>query len=196
MKWNADHTISRVEAEAQGIPQHEQDRMVVPNIRIQKTQECSRCYQARRRAENPEAFREKWRQAKAEAYVPAELLITAAVPPTTACSYDAAHQRVKHYRGYASKHVCPCGAQAQEWSYRGGSSYEMQGAHTKRYNSGKQGEVFSTWSTNITDYDALCRPCHEERDLGKVHKGFFLTASSVPPSAPHFLSLTGCQEAL
>lgn len=31
MRWNADHTISRVEAEAAGIPQHEQDRLVVPS---------------------------------------------------------------------------------------------------------------------------------------------------------------------
>lgn len=31
MRWNADHTISRVEAEAMGIPQHEQDRMVAPS---------------------------------------------------------------------------------------------------------------------------------------------------------------------
>jgi hypothetical protein len=31
MRWNADHPISRVEAEAAGIPQHEQDRMVVPS---------------------------------------------------------------------------------------------------------------------------------------------------------------------
>lgn len=31
MKWNADHPIARVDAEAQGIPQHEQDRMVVPS---------------------------------------------------------------------------------------------------------------------------------------------------------------------
>jgi hypothetical protein len=31
MRWNADHPISRVEAEAMGIPQHEQDAMVVPS---------------------------------------------------------------------------------------------------------------------------------------------------------------------
>jgi hypothetical protein len=31
MKWNADHTIARVEAEAAGMPEHEQDRMVVPS---------------------------------------------------------------------------------------------------------------------------------------------------------------------
>lgn len=33
MQWNADHPISRVEAEAQGVPQHEQDAMVVPSHR-------------------------------------------------------------------------------------------------------------------------------------------------------------------
>lgn len=33
MKWNADHPLSRVEAEALGIPAHEQDRTVVPSHR-------------------------------------------------------------------------------------------------------------------------------------------------------------------
>lgn len=33
MKWNADHPIARVDAEAAGIPQHEQDAMVVPSHR-------------------------------------------------------------------------------------------------------------------------------------------------------------------
>ena len=155
---------------------------------IVKTQECKRCYQARWRAENLEKRRAQDRAAQARRYVPV-LTYTAAVPPTTACSYEVAHQRVRNYRGKASQRVCVCGAQAEQWSYRNSSSYEQQGTR-----EGKPG-VFR-WSTNITDYDALCRPCHEERDLGKVHKGFFLTASSVPPSAPHFLSLTGRQEAL
>jgi hypothetical protein len=33
MRWNADHPTARVHAEAQGIPEHEQDRTVVPSHR-------------------------------------------------------------------------------------------------------------------------------------------------------------------
>lgn len=33
MKWHADHPLSRYEAEALGIPEHEQDAMVVPSHR-------------------------------------------------------------------------------------------------------------------------------------------------------------------
>lgn len=33
MQWNADHPTARVHAEAQGVPQHEQDRSVVPSHR-------------------------------------------------------------------------------------------------------------------------------------------------------------------
>lgn len=31
MKWHADHPLARVDAEAMGIPEHEQDRTVVPS---------------------------------------------------------------------------------------------------------------------------------------------------------------------
>lgn len=103
-------------------------------------------------------------------------LITAAVPPTTPCTYDAAHQRVYYYRGRARERVCPCGAQAEEWSYRGGSSYEMQGVRERRYARGRIDVVHSTWSTNITDYDALCHECHVIRDS----KPFSDAAQRVP----------------
>lgn len=33
MRWNADHPTARVHAEALGIPEHEQDRTVVPSHR-------------------------------------------------------------------------------------------------------------------------------------------------------------------
>lgn len=39
------------------------------NIRILKTTECGKCYQARRRAEKPEEFRARWRKDAMKAYV-------------------------------------------------------------------------------------------------------------------------------
>jgi len=91
-------------------------------------------------------------------------LITAAVPTTAPCSYDAAHQRVEYWRGRAVEHTCLCGEPAEEWSYRNFSTYEMTGQRRKRYPNGSYGMINSRWSTNVTDYDALCKPCHEVRD--------------------------------
>lgn len=119
-------------------------------------------------------------------------LITAAVPTTKPCSYDAAHQRVEYWRGRACERVCPCGAQAEEWSYRNSSSYEMTGQRRKRYPNGSYGWINSKWSTNITDYDALCRDCHELRDS----KSFSDVALPSPGGAPQNPSLINLQEAL
>jgi hypothetical protein len=60
----------------------------------------------------------------------------------------------------------------------------MQGQRRKRYPNGTYGWINSTWSTNITDYDALCCECHEIRDS----KTFFETRSGVPGVPLHFLS--------
>jgi len=133
------------------------------NIRILSTSECGKCYQARRRAEKPEVFRANWRKAAKESYVPAEKPQTAAVAPTTECTYDAAHLRVKRFRGKASSHSCTCGEQAQEWSYRGGSDYEQTGVRL-RWTRGEKKELNSVWSRYIMDYDALCIKCHDLRD--------------------------------
>jgi hypothetical protein len=91
-------------------------------------------------------------------------LITAAVPTTAPCSYDAAHQRVEYWKGLAKDRLCPCGAQAEEWSYRNYSEYEMTGQRKKLYPNGTYGWINSKWSTHVKDYDALCKDCHEERD--------------------------------
>lgn len=94
-------------------------------------------------------------------------LITAPVPTTAPCTYDAAHQRVEYWRGLAKSHQCAeCGGAAEEWSYRNSSKggYEMTGQRRKRYPNGSYGMINSRWSTNITDYDPLCSGCHEDRD--------------------------------
>jgi hypothetical protein len=91
-------------------------------------------------------------------------LITAAVPTTKPCSYDAAHQRVEYWRGRACEHTCVCGSPAEEWSYRNYSEYEMTGQRMKKYPNGSYGPINSRWSRHVKDYDALCKSCHEERD--------------------------------
>ena len=93
-----------------------------------------------------------------------QYLITAAVPTTAPCSYDAAHQRVRYWRGRPSQYLCVCGSQAEEWSYRNYSEYEMTGQRQKLYPNGTYGWINSRWSTHVKDYDALCVRCHEERD--------------------------------
>lgn len=133
-------------------------------IRIQKTSECSKCYQARRRREaDPEALRKKWREQAKKSYVPAEKPHTAAVPPTSETTYNGAHLRVRRFRGAAKGYSCLCGDTAQEWSYRGGSEYEQSGTRP-RWDKGVKVEVQSVWSRYIMDYDALCVKCHKERD--------------------------------
>lgn len=154
-------------------------------VYIQKTQECRRCYMRRWNQEN----RDKRNAYDRARYERKPMVYTAAVPLTTPCTYSGAHQRVYAYRGRASQHVCPCGMQAQEWSYRGGSSYQMSGPRRKRYDSGKWETVTSTWSTNVTDYDPLCRECHEIRDS----KGFFELSTNTPAAAPQNPSLIADQ---
>jgi len=133
-------------------------------IRCAKTNECSPCYQARRRAENLDEARRKDREGARARYVPAEKRQGPRVAPTEACSYTAAHKRVARHRGFASEHECVgCGEQAQEWSYRGGSDFEQTGPSPRRKN-GKTIYVNSTWSGYIMDYDPRCVPCHKDYD--------------------------------
>lgn len=159
------------------------------NVYIKKTQECKRCYYARYRAENWQRVRD----CDNKRYVPKPIVYTAAAPPTGPCSYDAAHQRVRYYRGRPTQHTCQCGAQATEWSYRNNdSAYEMSGPRRKLYRSGEWETVTSTWSTHIKDYDALCHACHVFRDrwlprLTTVN-GFFEIASETPAAALQLLS--------
>lgn len=182
---------------------------------IVKTQECKKCYHARYRVENRERFRGYDRKA----YVPKPMVYTAAVPTTAPCTYDAAHQRIRYWRGLPSQHQCPCGAQAEEWAYRNnGSSYEMSGPRRKLYDSGRWETVTSTWSTHIKDYDALCHECHVYRDRWEprlaqqeagiqlanvphverpqLEKSFFEPNFDTPAAAPQNPSLINPQEAL
>lgn len=124
---------------------------------IKSTQECRKCYKARYTVEN----RERRNTADRAKYA---RLVTVAGPTTAPCSYDAAHQRVEYWRGRACEYVCPCGVQAEEWSYRNFSEYEMTGQRRKKYPNGNYGWITSTWSTHVKDYDPLCCNCHEVRD--------------------------------
>lgn len=133
-------------------------------IRCAKTSECNRCYQARRRVENPEKFRKAWRQDKAARYVPAEKPQEPRTAPNDTCSYTAAHKRVARWRGSAKEFDCiACGNPAEEWSYRGGSNFEQSGLSARRRN-GKTHYVNTTWSGYIFDYDPRCVGCHKEYD--------------------------------
>lgn len=133
-------------------------------IRCAKTSECNKCYQARRRAENLEEARRKDREGARKRYVPAEKRQEPRTAPTEACSYTAAHKRVFRWRGSAKAFECiDCGKPAEEWSYRGGSSFEQSGSSPRRKN-GKTIYVNSTWSGSIMDYDPRCVPCHKEYD--------------------------------
>jgi hypothetical protein len=65
--------------------------------------------------------------------------------------YHAMHQRLARLRGKASEQTCPCGAPAQEWSYRGGCPTEMT-------------SDCGPYSADPEMYDAMCIRCHRFRD--------------------------------
>lgn len=122
-------------------------------IWIKKTGECRRCYRKRWEAEHP---RTRLSYTTNLGRYPLPLNMR----PTT---YAGAHSRVKRYRGTASEHTCPCGAPAQEWSYRGDSPHEQSGEVV--LSNGKRKHL--AWSPYVYDYDALCIPCHIARDRPK-----------------------------
>lgn len=118
-------------------------------IFIKKTGQCSRCYQR-------EYARHRSRRAP--------LVYTADVPTTRPCSYEAAHSRVRHWRGRATEHRCAdCGAGAEDWSYRGGSRWEQAGDRTYDVR-GVRTTTPRVWSRHVMDYEPLCRACHHARD--------------------------------
>ena len=76
--------------------------------------------------------------------------------------YRAAHGRVWKARGAASAQACQCGAQASQWSYRGGCPKEkMQVMHR----GGSRYEC--KFSPDPDRYDPLCLACHTKRDRWK-----------------------------
>lgn len=82
--------------------------------------------------------------------------------PTTECSYNAAHLRVKAVRGRAHTHSCiDCGGSAQEWSYRGGSDLELM--EPRDLPRGRFSLV--AYSPDPADYDPRCKSCHTKFDL-------------------------------
>ena len=62
--------------------------------------------------------------------------------------YRAAHRAVVSARGKASQYLCPCGAQALDWSYQGSD----------------KGSGMSPFSTDVTLYEPRCRKCHIRED--------------------------------
>ena len=66
--------------------------------------------------------------------------------------YARAHQRL----GSASLHTCPCGAPAQDWSYKGGDPNALT------QSDGKYAGL--VYSLNPDFYEALCERCHGQRD--------------------------------
>lgn len=83
-------------------------------------------------------------------------------------SYYNCHNRVRSWRGPASRQTCPCGAPAAEWAYRGAAATQRVSGVVTR--NGKR--VHMSWSPNPTDYDALCQRCHGERDRPDYGKGY------------------------
>ncbi|WP_404311310.1 hypothetical protein LG314_07960 [Agrococcus terreus] len=122
-------------------------------VYIKKTGECRRCYFQRYHREHPKPLKPK--------------VIGCAIPHPArmkAPSYENAHQRVYYWRGRASAHQCQCGKQAAEWSYRNGSRWERTHERIKPNKDGTIRTVLARYSTNVMDYDALCKDCHLARD--------------------------------
>lgn len=67
-------------------------------------------------------------------------------------TYTAAHYRVKHARGKASDHTCPCGERAFEWAY------DHKDPDEKRDPKGRP------YSIHPHHYAPMCRRCHRKAD--------------------------------
>lgn len=156
-------------------------------VDILKSSECRRCYGRRHREENRAQYNARKNAYARRTYVPVPIFYTVTMPPTTPCTSKAALRRVLNYRGKATERVCPCGAQAETWSYRGGSEYEQTGP------SYKGSQTTTTWSSHIKDYSALCRACSEAGNSGGS-KGFSDAGSRVPGVPLRFLSPAGGTE--
>lgn len=70
-------------------------------------------------------------------------------------SYDAAHDRVKRYRGAASSHLCECGRQAEDWAYD----------HT---DPDPLIDTKGPYSDDWNRYESLCRKCHKTKDAARL----------------------------
>lgn len=71
-------------------------------------------------------------------------------------SYNAVHLRLGKVNGKASERECAdCGAPATEWAYNRSGVDEVAAI---------RGGYRVTYSTDITQYDPCCGPCHYRRD--------------------------------
>ena len=73
-------------------------------------------------------------------------------------SYSGVHNRIKKFFGPAKEQMCACGEPAMEWAYIGGSPFERVGDN---------GGYAHKFSPRTTDYVAMCKPCHEQKDKGR-----------------------------
>lgn len=131
-------------------------------IAVVKTQQCTSCYGKAYRKKHADEYAEGGKYHSSNYYESA-YTYTAACPssPRIPCSYGGAHHRVRKYFGKASEYECVwCGRDAESWSYKGGSQYEMSGYRSKRQKNGGISQHYSVWSTYIFDYEPLCEECH------------------------------------
>lgn len=71
-------------------------------------------------------------------------------------NYDAAHDRIKRYRGAPSAHLCGCGDRATDWAYQHNDPDPLRDAQGT-----KKGLPFSD---DISRYAPMCRYCHKNFD--------------------------------
>ena len=152
-------------------------------VRIQRTNECYRCYKRRWHTES-RAARLAAATCSACGQVPVVVLASllcracAAAARSAArrravrsrpyiadrepATYLAAHDRVRRLRGRAAAWPClECGNAAAQWAYRAGSARERITVDTVNGRSQRR-----HWSPEPADYDPLCVRCHRNRDHG------------------------------
>lgn len=79
--------------------------------------------------------------------------------------YQSVHQRIRRKRGAASKHLCRCGAQAQEWAYQ---HTDPDARHSE----------YGPYSLDDRHYEAMCIRCHRFMDGNPVATG----TTHLPPT--------------
>lgn len=90
--------------------------------------------------------------------------VTEPAPTETPCGYRHAHGKVTRWRGRAVEQTCPCGQPAEQWAYLGDSDLEQTGWVEYINARGTTVRSFVAWSPRVTDYQAMCIPCHREFD--------------------------------
>jgi hypothetical protein len=97
------------------------------------------------------------------------LRVLTAPPGSDACSYTAAHTRVRKQRGSASAYPCAaegCDKQAQQWAYRHDCPREQTG-----YIRHPRGvDMLVAWSPDPEAYEPLCCSHHVTADKARVRE--------------------------